>query len=524
MSRWADLFAELSDRMTDGDTPRHTREYVPPVCRGVSPSVNGANGAGPLVSPANLRLDPFAISVRARTDDDPLRRTEGHAFYGVVPPVVTAEGAVFLDFETRNTGGCDLTRAGAWCYAADPATEILTLVYRHGGVEELWTSAAERDEPLKMLAADPAVEFVCFAGFEQAVWQMIMVERFGFAPIPVARWIDMQAVCSYLALPRSLGKVLPVIGAPVTKDMAGQRLVRSLSRPNRKTGRYPEVTSEIIDRVRQYNGIDVDGLIVIHAAAGELPERERRVWELDQEINRRGLGIDVGFVRAAKTIAEQSTDALVEEFAELTNGLSPHQVGKIREWLTGHGFGLGDLQEATVQEALDDLALPPDVRRVLEIRLVAASTSLKKLDAMLACVGPDGRARGLLQYHAATPGRWSGCLLQPQNLPRPTVEIGSEEIESVVEAVKTGDPESLCRWGTPVEVLASSLRYAVTAADGAMFGVGDFSMIETCVLLALAGQHDKCTLIASGSIVIATWQRRFTVSSGIIFSLSPRKS
>jgi DNA polymerase bacteriophage-type len=129
---------------------------------------------------------------------------------------------------------------------------------------------------------------------------------------------------------------------------------------------------------------------------GDLPERERLVWELDQNINRRGLGIDVEFVRAAKTIAERSTDALLEEFAELTNGLTPHQVGKIREWLTGRGFGLGDLQEATVQEALDTLALPAEVRRVLEIRLIAASTSLKKLDAMLACVGPDGGARGLL--------------------------------------------------------------------------------------------------------------------------------
>jgi hypothetical protein len=76
---------------------------------------------------------------------------------------------------------------------------------------------------------------VCFAGFELAIWQMIMVERFGFAPIPIARWVDAQAVCSYLALPRSLGKVLPVLGAPIVKDEAGKRLVRSLSRPNRKT-------------------------------------------------------------------------------------------------------------------------------------------------------------------------------------------------------------------------------------------------------------------------------------------------
>jgi DNA polymerase len=405
---------------------------------------------------------------------------------------------LFCDFETRNTGGCALDKAGAWRYAIDPDTEILCLGYRTGGVDRLWTPEMGRCEELTSFAIGPNTQFVSFAGFEQAIWQHIMVERFGFAPISIERWSDTQAACSYLALPRSLGKVLPVIGAPVVKDEAGKRLVRSLSRPNRKTGVYPEVSPEIRERVHRYNRIDVDGLIAIHSATGELPDQERRVWELDQRINQRGLGIDVEFVRAAKMIAEQSIGALVTEFAELTDGLSPYQVGKTREWLDGRGFNLPDLQEPTVEEALESLVLPNVVRRVLEIRQIAASTSLKKLDAMLACVSPDGRARGLLQYHAATPGRWSGCLLQPQNLPRPTIEIRKDEIEELVAAVKTGDARTLLRWGAPIEVLASSLRFAITATEGTVFGVGDFSMIETCVLLALAGQHDKRTLLETG--------------------------
>jgi hypothetical protein len=116
---------------------------------------------------------------------------------------------------------------------------------------------------------------------------------------------------------------------------------------------------------------------------------------------------------------------------------------------------------------------------------------------MLACVGRDGRARGLLQYHGAATGRWSGQLIQPQNFPRPTlaVEVNPEELTA---AVKTGDPDALRRWGKPIDVLVSGLRYALTAADGAMLGAGDFSMIECCVLLALAGQQDKCELIAQG--------------------------
>jgi DNA polymerase bacteriophage-type len=125
---------------------------------------------------------------------------------------------------------------------------------------------------------------------------------------------------------------------------------------------------------------------------------------------------------------------------------------------------------------------------------------LKKLDAMLACVCPDGRARGLLQYHGATTGRWSGQLIQPQNFPRPTLEADVDP-EELAAAVKTGDPDALRSWGKPVDVLISGLRCALTAAEGKVFGAGDFSMIEACVLLALAGQQDKCKLITEGADV-----------------------
>jgi DNA polymerase len=143
---------------------------------------------------------------------------------------------------------------------------------------------------------------------------------------------------------------------------------------------------------------------------------------------------------------------------------------------------------------------------VLGIRQILAPTSLKKLDAMLACVGADGRARGLFQYHAATPGRWSARLIQPQNLPRPIIKIAPDGIEELVEAVKTGEAAALERWCTtpegkrvdPVELLAGTLRFALKAGEGMEFGCGDFSLIEACVLLALAGQHDRCREISDG--------------------------
>jgi DNA polymerase len=412
--------------------------------------------------------------------------------------VYDAALTVFCDFETRNTGGCDLRTAGAWRYAADAATEILCLGYRVGGVDHSWAPTMSSRDPLERLAADPEVAFVCFGGFEPAVWRTIMVERHGFPPIPTQRWVDLRAMCSYLALPRSLDKALAALGLPIKKDKTGQRLVRSLSRLDRKTGAYPELTPAIVERVAEYNRVDIVALEAMRGRGlGRLSAAEQAVWELDQRINARGIGIDVSFVEAAKRIADQVMGEAIAEFARLTEGISPFQVQKTRDWLKGRKWTLPNLESGTVSDALELGGLPDDVRRVLEIRQITAAASLKKLDAMLACIGADGRARGLLQYHGAATGRWSGQLIQPQNFPRPAlkVEVDPEELAA---AVKTGDPERLRCWGKPIDVLVSGLRHALTAAEGKFFGAADFSMIECCVLLALAGQHDKCELIAQG--------------------------
>ena len=258
---------------------------------------------------------------------------------------------ITLDFETRNVGGCKLKSAGAWRYAADPATEIVTLTFHTGGEFHLWTPALGLSDPLASLITDSTITFVSHTGFEQAIWHHLMVARFGFAPIPIARWRDTQAACAYFALPLDLERALSALNLPVTKDKEGRRLVLSLARPNRKTGLYPEVTSEKLIRVAEYNRADVEGTVALDHALGRLPRRERRVWELDQTINQRGLGIDLDFVRAAKKIADQLFSKAIEEFRNLTN-LNPTQVEKIRNWLCENGVEVEDLRAETIEKTL----------------------------------------------------------------------------------------------------------------------------------------------------------------------------
>ena len=210
------------------------------------------------------------------------------------------------------------------------------------------------------------------------IWQKIMVERHGFAPISTKRWIDLRATCCSFALPRSLDKALTALGLPVKKDKEGQRLVRSLSRPNRKTGAYPELTPAIIKRVVEYNLIDILALEAMRKQGlARLTTSEQEVWELDQRINERGIAIDTSFVQAAKRIADQVMGEVVVEFTSLTKGVLPSQVQTIREWLRDHGCALPKLDAETVNEALESAGLPDDVRRVLEIRQITGAASLR---------------------------------------------------------------------------------------------------------------------------------------------------
>jgi DNA polymerase len=159
-----------------------------------------------------------------------------------------------------------------------------------------------------------------------------------------------------------------------------------------------------------------------------------------------------------------------------------------------------DGEELDASERLD-LELPPDVDRALRIRRLIGSASIKKLDAMEACVMSDSRARGLLLYHGAGPGRWAGKLIQPHNFPRGSV-IEDDRIESLVDAIMTGDPGMWsAMYGPAVEAVVSSLRHTIVAAPGHTLVAGDYAGIEARVVLALSGQHDKMCSTREGADV-----------------------
>lgn len=421
---------------------------------------------------------------------------------------------VVCDFETASHA--NLKRVGAWRYAEDPTTEVLCLIYECVGAVLDWRPG-RRDDRLTDMAKDDRFLFISHGGFEQAIWQRIMVERYGFPPLPPERWHDIQAVAGWKGLPMAHEKLAAMLGVDAQKDMEGSKLTIGLSKPNRKTAMLDR-SPESLARVVEYCKTDVAGEAQNHRKLGYLSEEERHVWLIDQRINQRGVRLDLDFISSAQRVVDRASVPLLSEFRELTSGLNPGQGAKIIEWCAGQGVELPNMQKVTLaallgeEEEPDDETEVPDHReealqrlpervgRVLEIRSMLASASVKKLAAMRACVGYDGRARGLVQYAAAHTLRWGGRILQPQNFPRGDWGRLDIDPETVVRAIASGDPVVVEReLRIPaIRAVGDALRYAMVAGPGATFVSGDYSGIELRVDLALAGQHDKCADLAAG--------------------------
>jgi DNA polymerase len=436
------------------------------------------------------------------------------------------------DFETASD--CDLKVAGAWRYAEHPTTEVLCLCFRSAGgnYRAHWRPGMPLDE-LRELVENPDTIFVEHASFEQAIWQRIMVEQFGMPPLGVERWEDTQAVCAWKSVPLKLEKGCQALRLSIAKDMEGNKFTIGLSKPDKhgKLNRTPEAYERAID----YCYTDIDCEDALDQRIGQLSPAELGIWRLTETINQRGIGVDLDYVHAMKKVVADATVPMLAKFRKITCGLNPGQREKLIEWSADRGLRLGNMQkkylagllgeqeetndptlgyESLAEEAVDansggldaglrDARVPDDVRAMLECRQVLCSASIKKVDRMLTCVGSDSRARGLQQYHAAGTGRFGGRLLQPHNFPwdKEGVFPKGHTAAKAVAAIMSGDyrfVEAEFGGASAITVVGLSLRHALVPSRGHVYLVGDYSGIEARVVLALAGQYDKCQLMASG--------------------------
>lgn len=404
-----------------------------------------------------------------------------------------------LDLETRST--VDLKRTGVYPYAAHPDTDVWCAAYAFDdGPVQVWFRGEPLPDDLRAALEDPAVYVRAWnAQFERILMRDVLTPRHGWPAVPLERFVCTMVAGRAAGLPGSLEEAAIALQLAEQKDMAGSRLMMQMAKPRRVEDDGTLVWWDDpvkLERLARYCAQDVAvEREVFRRLPPSLDRRERTIWLADQRINDRGIRLDRPLIEAMIRRVAKETAKLDREMSGLTSGAATTTgVAKIKAWVTMRtGEDPGSLDKDAIDAILERDDLPDDVRRVLEIRRVAAKASNAKLKAMLRAIGDDDVVRGLLQYYGAGTGRWAGRLVQPQNFPRGEVKITPETID----ALKRGRALTT----DPLETVSSALRGCLIADPGTSLFVADFAQIEARVVAWLAGQGDLLALFASGGAV-----------------------
>ena len=437
-----------------------------------------------------------------------------------------------IDLETFSD--VDLKKCGVYKYAESPDFEILLFgVSVDGGevtVYDLASGDTVPEEIIRALADDSVIKWAYNASFERvclSVWLRRNYPQYfssySIEDDTVRNYLDPSSWrCSlvwgaYMGLPLSLEGIGKVLKLENQKMAEGKALIRYFCVPCKPTkangGRMrnlPEHDPVKWSTFIAYNKRDVETEMAIQQKLSKFPVPDF-LWEeyhLDQEINDRGIQLDMVLVEQAIDIDERSREELSAKMRQLTALENPNSVQQMKEWLTKHGLEVDSLDKKAVKELLK--TAPPELAEVLELRRQLAKSSVKKYQAMQNAVCADGRARGMFQFYGANrSGRWAGRLIQLQNLPQNHMA----HLEDARSLVRSGDYALLSAlYDSVPEVLSELIRTAFVPRNGYKFIVSDFSAIEARVLSFLAGESWRLKVFAeNGDIYCASASAMFHV-------------
>ena len=417
-----------------------------------------------------------------------------------------------IDLETFSS--VDLLKCGVYRYASSPDFEILLFGFSgDGGDVRVVDLACGEEIPadiVEALSDDSVIKWSYNNNFER----VCLSNYFGtwFEP---GSWRCTMVWAAYLGLPRSLEDVGAVLGLEKQKLSEGKELIRYFCVPCKptkanggRTRNLPEHDREKWERFKAYNLRDVEAEMQIQQRLAKFPVPEF-VWEeyqQDQEINDRGIGVDMEMVRNAIAMDGRSKSELSAAMQELTELENPNSVQQMKQWLSENGIETDSLDKKAVAGLLQDA--PEPLKTVLTLRQQLAKSSVKKYQAMENAVCADSRAHGMFAFYGANrTGRFSGRIIQLQNLYKNTMP----DLAQARELVRCGDFEALeILYDSVPEVLSELIRTAFVPQDGRKFIVADFSAIEARVLAWLAGEKWVLDVFGKGGdIYCETASRMF---------------
>lgn len=439
-----------------------------------------------------------------------------------------------VDIETYSS--VSLQKSGVYRYVEAPDFEILLFGYSvdSGPAQVIDLACGEKipEDIMEALTDDAVIKWAFNANFERICLSQHL-KNLGISLDPFhdnhplstecARYLNPESWrCSMIwsatmGLPLSLEGVGAVLGLEKQKLTEGKDLIKFFCQPctptkanGQRTRNYPYHAPDKWAAFKRYNIRDVEAEMSIQERLQKFPV-PNPVWDeyqIDQEINDRGVAIDLPLVRQAIDMDARSRAELTDAMRELTELDNPNSVQQMKQRLSDNGLETDSLGKKIVAELIK--TAPPELQRVLVLRQQLAKSSVKKYQAMINAVCADGRARGMFQFYGANrTGRWAGRLIQLQNLPQNHLA----DLADACSLVRSGDYDSVEMLYEDVpDTLSQLIRTAFIPKDSNKLIVSDFSAIEARVIAWMAGENWRQEVFAKGGdIYCASASQMFKV-------------
>lgn len=439
-----------------------------------------------------------------------------------------------LSIDIESYSDVDLQKCGVYKYAQSPNFEILLFgVSVNGGEVMVYDLAQGEELPMDIIMAltdDTVAKWAFNAAFERVCLSMWLQRNYpkcfcsySIKEDTVGDYLDPSAwKCSmiwsaYMGLPLSLAGSGAVLGLEEQKLKEGKDLIRYFCVPCKptkinggRTRNLPEHDMEKWNLFEFYNKRDVEVEMSIQDRLKKYPVPDF-VWEeyhLDQEINDRGIALDMDVVENAIAFDAKSKAELAEKMQKLTDIDNPNSVVQMKQWLAENGLKMDTLGKKEVAQAVK--TAPKELAEVLLLRQQLSKSSVKKYQAMQNAVCEDVRARGMFQFYGANrSGRWAGRMIQLQNLPQNHMP----DLEQARGLVESGNYDAMeLLYNNIPDTLSQLIRTAFVPRAGMKFVVADFSAIEARVLSFLAKESWRTEVFQNnGDIYCASASAMFGV-------------
>ena len=419
-----------------------------------------------------------------------------------------------IDIETFSK--VDLQKSGVYVYSDDESFEILLFAYAFNNEEVKIVDLTIGEQIPKKVIDALEDEKILKTAFN-AVFERICISKYlGIYLSPVS-WSCTQVQGLMLGLPLSLEKVGEVLNIENKKLKEGKDLIKFFTMPckptlvnNYKERNLPTDEPYKWENFKNYCIRDVLCEMEIRERLKKffISDDELKFYVLDQEINDRGILVDMDFVNRAIECDFIYKKEVKRKLYELTNLENPNSTQQMKNWLKENNLPCKSLDKKSVEKLIEKSE--GQLREVLELRQLMSKTSVKKYEAIKRCVSSNKRVHGLFQFYGASrTGRWSGRLVQVQNLPQ-------NHLENLCESrglVKNGDYEKLELLEESVpSVLSQLIRTAFVPREGYEFIVADFSSIEARVLAWISNEKWRMEIFKNhGKIYEASASQIFNV-------------